>query len=392
MLDAREDRAFYIEAAAEFVQNFLRGFTADGYCSEGLGYWNYGFGHYAFLAEAIRQATAGRIDWLRSDAARMPARFPLRIELANGVFPAFADCPVAVHPDARLVAFLCRRLALAAPVPAAAELTGPGGMLYERLLDALANGATTGTDPVAETVARDTLRSWFDGAGVLICRPSEGVRGRFAVALKGGHNGEHHNHNDVGSFVVMVDKATVILDAGGEVYTSRTFSSRRYESQALSSFGHPVPRVAGALQRTGADACARVLHTAFSADEDEIVFDLRSAYAVEGLEELQRRFVYGRRAGGSLTVQDTVRFAAPQSFESVLITLGEWRRDGDTLIVTEGESSLRVRVAVTGSDFEIQAEVIRENMHTPAPPKRIAVVLRQPVTTAQVTLSMTPAG
>ena len=40
----------------------------------------------------------------------------------------------------------------------------------------------------------------------------------------------------------------IALDAGGEDYTSRTFSSRRYESQALNSFGHPVPRVAGAMQ------------------------------------------------------------------------------------------------------------------------------------------------
>ena len=390
MLDAQEDRAFYVDAAGEYVQNFLRGFTADGYCSEGLGYWNYGFGHYVFLAEVIRQATAGRIDWLRSDEARMPARFPLRIELANGVFPAFADCPVNARPDTRVVAFICRCLGLEELDPAV-ELAGPGGMLCEALVCSFPNASTEGAgQPAAAMVRRDALRSWFDDAGVLICRPDTGVRGRFAVALKGGNNGEHHNHNDVGSFVVAVDKHAVILDAGGEVYTARTFSARRYESQALSSFGHPVPRVAGALQRTGADACARVLRTEFRDAQDTIAFDLRPVYDVAGLEELQRTFVYSRQDGGSLTVQDTVRFSAPQAFETALITLGDWRREGDTLIVTAGDVAVRIRLAVTGSDFDIQESIIREEMRTPAPPRRIALVLRQPVTVAQVTMTITP--
>ena len=44
--------------------NFLKGFTPDGYCGEGTGYWNYGFGHYVLLSEEIRLATGGQIDLL----------------------------------------------------------------------------------------------------------------------------------------------------------------------------------------------------------------------------------------------------------------------------------------------------------------------------------------
>ena len=97
-----------------------------------------------------------------------------------------------------------------------------------------------------------------------------------------------------------------------------------------------------------------------------------------------------RSAGGSLTVQDTVRFASPQSFETALITLGSWRRAGDALIVSDGAAVVRIGVAVAGGDFDIHEEIIRENMRTPVPPKRIAVVLHQPVIAAQVTLTITP--
>jgi hypothetical protein len=81
------------------------------------------------------------------------------------------------------------------------------------------------------------IRSWFENAGILICRPAANSSSQMAVALKGGHNNEHHNHNDVGSFVVVSGDRPLLLDPGGEVYTARTFSSRRYESNVLNSFG-----------------------------------------------------------------------------------------------------------------------------------------------------------
>ena len=51
--------------------------------------------------------------------------------------------------------------------------------------------------------------------------------------MKGGHNAENHNHNDVGSFVVALGRATPLVDPGSEVYTARTFSPRRYDSNVL---------------------------------------------------------------------------------------------------------------------------------------------------------------
>ena len=101
------------------------------------------------------------------------------------------------------------------------------------------------------------MRSLFDAAGVAILRPGAPIKTpSFVLALKGGHNGELHNHNDVGSYTLALAPTSgknaemkfVSRDPGGEVYTARTFSSRRYEGQLLNSFGHPVPRVAGTLQ------------------------------------------------------------------------------------------------------------------------------------------------
>ncbi|MFW5868840.1 MAG: heparinase, partial [Armatimonadota bacterium] len=61
-VEDRRRRAESVAAAEHYSQNFLDGFPSDGYCSEGLGYWNYGFGNYIVLAETIYQATGGGVD------------------------------------------------------------------------------------------------------------------------------------------------------------------------------------------------------------------------------------------------------------------------------------------------------------------------------------------
>ena len=65
-------------------------------------------------------------------------------------------------------------------------------------------------------------------------------------------------------------------DPGSEVYTRRTFSSERYDSKILSSYGHPVPVVGGSLQRTGGKFAAKV----YAADADRVTLDLPVAWNV----------------------------------------------------------------------------------------------------------------
>jgi len=59
VIDPPDKRAFFIAAAENYSKYFLDGFTDDGYCSEGLGYWNYGFGYYIMLSEMIHQRQSG---------------------------------------------------------------------------------------------------------------------------------------------------------------------------------------------------------------------------------------------------------------------------------------------------------------------------------------------
>ncbi len=395
MIESPQRRAFFVAAAEEYVQNFLSGFTPDGYCSEGVGYWNYGFGHYVLLAETVLQATGGRVDFMEAPKVPQIARFGVRMEVAPGIYPPFADCHVGSRPDPRLMACLSRRFGWGLRDVERQGLLSAGGpstRLFTVGLHGFPNSASK--RPPAETAAAaQPLRDWFADAGVLICRPALDARDGLAVALKGGHNSEHHNHNDVGSFVVALAGKTPLVDPGSEVYTRRTFSGERYQSGVLNSLGHPVPLVAGKLQKTGRSAAAKLVNTEFIDQADTIVLDLRAAYDVKDLTKLERTFVFSRQGTGGLTVVDEVEFAAPQSFGTALVTFSGWRRaDTDDLVVGEGRGAVRVHVDTGGSEFEIEPEKIDEDLPGGRVPTRLGINLTEPVRVATVTLTIAPAA
>ena len=238
-IEGREDRAQFVVAAEKYSRNFLSGFTPDGYCSEGLGYWDYGFGHYLLLAETVRQAARGGVDLLGLPEVRSPATFGARIQIIGGVSPAFADCGVNAQPAAPIMYFVNRRYGLGLREHDELDLKSTLSSLFEAMIYAFPNAASQ-TPPATEASPGPGLRSWFEQAGILIGRPTPGSPCRLGVALKGGHNAENHNHNDVGSYVVVAGERPVLLDPGSETYTARTFSKQRYESKLLNSFGHPV--------------------------------------------------------------------------------------------------------------------------------------------------------
>jgi len=405
-IPSRRRRAFFVASAEKYIQSYLSGFTADGNCSEGLHYWNYGFGHYVLLAETIFRATDGQLDLMTDPQVKRIARFSHRTEITPGVYPGFADCDPAPRPSSWLRWYVSRRLGLGEPEGQTAVLslkcsTGLEGMgLYVGRAGGLEGLGLFGFagSPLTDRTLTDALpagqspRDWFDEASVLICRAARSTDRPFGAAMKGGHNGEQHNHNDVGSFVVAVGNHAPLLDPGFEVYTARTFSRRRYVSGVINSWGHPVPRVAGSLQKTGRAAAAKVLETNFTDMTDTLALDLRAAYDVEALKELTRRFVFSREGRGSLEVTDRVVFEDPHDFGTALITFDAWKRSRtNTLQIGTGRSTVEVQIDTNGIPFKLKAKPIEEDLPSGKTPTRLGIELSKPIAQATVRLMIRPA-
>lgn len=97
------------------------------------------------------------------------------------------------------------------------------------------------------------------------------------VAMKGGHNGESHNHNDVGSFIVYPNGTPLLIDPGVGEYTSKTFSGQRYDIWTMQSDYHNLPRINGYSQHDGKQYKARVV----SHKPGQLTLDISSAYPAE---------------------------------------------------------------------------------------------------------------
>jgi hypothetical protein len=110
-------------------------------------------------------------------------------------------------------------------------------------------------------------------------------RGPLYVAMKGGHNNESHNHNDVGSFIVYADNEPLFIDPGVGEYTSKTFSDERYTIWTMQSGYHNLPQINGTDQRDGREYAAKVV----SHQEGSLTLDIAGAYPEEAAVKSWKR-------------------------------------------------------------------------------------------------------
>jgi len=112
---------------------------------------------------------------------------------------------------------------------------------------------------------------------------------------------------------------------------------------------------------------------------------------VAELKKLERKFVYSRSGHGSLTVTDEVAFSQPRNFATALITLDKWKKtSASSLVIYDSDRALRVDVDTNGAEFEVKAETIDEDVSAPKKPIRLGINLTNPVSSATISLKITP--
>jgi len=119
-------------------------------------------------------------------------------------------------------------------------------------------------------------QTWLPNVQMMTTRLQNGL----FVAAHGGNNGESHNHNDVGDFIVYADNDPVIIDVGSGTYTAKTFSKDRYSLWFNTSAYHNLPTIDGQQQSEGSRYGAIA---SYKKDKGRIVFtmEIEKAYPAE---------------------------------------------------------------------------------------------------------------
>lgn len=185
---------------------------------------------------------------------------------------------------------------------------------------------------------------WLPRLQLLVARETAGTSDGLAMAAKAGHNGEHHNHLDVGSYWVAVDGRPLVVDVGRPVYTARTFGPERYAAWPFRSDWHNVPEPGGG-QAAGAAHGAREVAVRLEEAVTALRAELSGAYP-QGLVARWEREVRLIRAAGGVPAEVVVedrweRSSRPLTLRHVIdgeVELG----DGWALVSAGAGAGLRM--------------------------------------------------
>jgi hypothetical protein len=348
-----------VKAVARIVRSldhFFEAYADDGGCDEGPGYWGRAPASLFDCLELLHSATKGAIDVYDKPLVKEMGRYIYRVHIADDYFVNFADASAKVHPAGELVYRYGRRIgddrlaSFGAYVYAkdrgeGAGFLGKGGYSVGRYLAEVFHDAEVRAAPAQPPLVRD---AWLDGIQVMTARCTEGTTKGFFLAAKGGHNAESHNHNDVGNFIVYRDGRPVLIDAGVETYSRKTFSSQRYQIWTMQSAYHNLPTIDGMMQSPGRQFAARAVRYEADGDHAQFQLDLAGAYPKQANVKSWERTIRLNR-GKDIVISENYSLEKPAK-EITLSLLTPCRasvpKDGQLLLQTvdgpEPRPSVRV--------------------------------------------------
>ncbi|MDR2566374.1 MAG: heparinase II/III-family protein [Bifidobacteriaceae bacterium] len=292
-------RRLLLESLIAVLDRYAAALPPDGACEEGQGYWWNGPCRLLEALAALRHATNGRLDALGIARFRRTVAFPHSSHLGGPWFVNHADASARPgreqpwHSLWRLGGLMGDQAAMDHALdlrrhgtPDGVGWPAPPADSLGRAVFAMADGTwwelRSGRSPLPQAV-------WHPSVEVMVAREHAGKTDGLAVAAKGGHNGEPHNHNDVGSVIVALDGTPVLVDAGRPTYTAQTFGPDRYAIWAMQSEWHNVPRIGGRGQSVGRRHGARGARATFDRQGAVFEAELAGAYQVPGLAAWRRR-------------------------------------------------------------------------------------------------------
>ncbi|CAL1519453.1 heparinase II/III family protein [Chitinophaga sp. MM2321] len=311
-----------LHIAIKIIDRYINGLGADAGCDEGPGYWSAAGGCVFDALNLLYDATGGKVNVYKDPFIRKMGAYIQKTHIAGKYFINVADAHPEITPDGLMIYRFGKNAGYE-------PMTNFGSLMYNSY------GQTDGVgvfhsmrrvynllaikDCAAYAYHENTSPDvWYSDVQLMAARSENGM----FLATHAGHNGESHNHNDVGDFIVYADGFPVIIDVGPGTYTSKTFSKDRYTLWFNTSPYHNLPTVNGQEQKGGTAFTAREVDYRKTANSAQLTMNIADAYPAESGIKSWRRKVEMNKRSGAISINDTYAMNAKpasivQSFMSV---------------------------------------------------------------------------
>ena len=338
VLICEKDEARKAEAIRQIrqaTQAFIDAYPEDGGCDEGPGYWDRAAASMFeimrlldFEPTGVRSQETGVMR--QESKVRRMAAYAYKTYIGNDYCVCFADAHEnkavqqvnIVYPFGLWLNDQTMREFGAWLGQRKQVLTNPAA-----LFDKSGNFPTLGRELfflrhirefMAEQPREPLLKDvWLPDLQIMTAR-----RGNLYVAMKGGHNGESHNHNDVGSFIVYRNNEPLFIDPAVGEYTAKTFGKDRYDIWTMQSQYHNLPQINGTDQKDGKTFAAKVV----SHKNGQLTLDIAGAYPAEADVKSWKRTVTATKSGITVT----------EDFE-----LNNYKRPARLMLMTTNRDALK---------------------------------------------------
>lgn len=308
-----------IQKALFSLEKFAATYAEDGGCDEGPGYWNKASGSLFDCLYLLWMISGGEINLFENNPKlRKMAGYIANVHIYEDHFVSYADgdekcgiMPQKVYMFGKmtdnpsmvsLAAELCRSLPNLIPLQWNMSTYLQGVFFADELLK----------EPEGQKSLEDV---YLKDLNIVCFREENG----FFLSAKGGHNGESHNHTDVGNFVVYHKNNPIIVDMGVGNYTSRHWGAERYEVMTQRTAYHNLPMVNGCEQAAGEEYSARGMEYYTDGAASCVTMDISCAYPVQAGIGVWRRTCRLLR-NEAVQIEEEGNFEKPSEIEFHFIT------------------------------------------------------------------------
>ena len=299
----------YLREFMRISARFVASYPEDGYCNEGPSYFNKAALMVFGTMHLMQKAQPHSMDRLFANKKiRNMLEFIGHMHMSPNHMYSFGDGQPETIPAIHLLLPCAEQLKSNIIYKVCFGKKAYPGLCGEHLIACLGLLFDV-PEKIPDQSVRETSFSYFKDK-LAISRTKN-----FTVSLKGGHNAESHNHNDLGHFALYCDNEPIIVDAGSGAYKAINFSKQRYSLWYTRGSGHNAPVFHPDMEQIFGNE-----YTAFfeKAEPHHMIINLSNAYPEKAGVKVCRRSLEIKP--DLVIVNDTVGLTKPNVINITFLT------------------------------------------------------------------------